>query len=59
MIPVFGSIVNSVALSAVVVAEPTIELIEYNLGPHLSTPVPAVPCETLTESVNTPTYWVS
>ncbi len=58
MIPVLGSIDSSVALKAVV-AVPTIELIEYYLMPHMSTPVPAVPCETLTESVNTPTYWIT
>lgn len=55
MIPVLGSIDSSVALKAVV-AEPTIELIEYYLGPHLSTPVLAVPYKRLTESLNTPTY---
>ena len=57
MIPVLGSIVSSVVLKAVV-AEPTIELIEYYLGPQMSTPEP-VPYETLTESLNTPTYWVT
>ncbi len=57
IIPVSGSIVRSVALKAVD-AEPKIELIEYYLGPQMSTPEP-VPYETLTESLNTPTYWVT
>ncbi len=39
MIPVSGSIVRSVALKAVV-AESTIELIEYYLEPQMSTPEP-------------------
>jgi hypothetical protein len=58
MIPVLGSIVRSVALKAVVVTELTIELIEYYRVPQMSTPEP-VPYETLAESVNTPTYWVT
>jgi hypothetical protein len=41
-----------------VVAVPTIELIEYDLGPQMSTPEP-VPYKRLAESVNTPIYWVT
>ena len=41
-----------------VVAEPTVELIEYYLAPQMSTPEP-VPYKTLAESLNIPTYWVT